>query len=53
MTRPDFARNIAPVIEEACQAGVITAGSIATIANGETHAFAAGMANSVRMRRRQ
>jgi CubicO group peptidase (beta-lactamase class C family) len=47
MTATDFAREIAPVIEDACNTGLITAGSVAAIAAGETHAFAAGMANSV------
>ncbi len=47
MTAADFAKDIAPVIEEACQTGLITAGSVAAVAAGETHAFSAGMANSV------
>src|SRR5271155_2306225 len=47
MTATDFVREIAPVIEAACKTGSITAGSVAAIAAGETHAFAAGMANDV------
>jgi CubicO group peptidase (beta-lactamase class C family) len=47
MTAADFAKDIALIIEEACETGLIAAGSIAAVAAGETHAFATGMANSV------